>query len=122
MGGRGGSASSNNGKEGASASEAAAAEGTIVPAGTQLPPGAIVVPADIARSLAIAEIARRLDNVVQDRVAAHRLLDGMDLKSLKEVGKAVNLPMLSGTKFELIHRIIEFTVGNRVNSAAIRAL
>lgn len=121
MGGRGGSASSNNGKEVASAPATAGAEGILVPAGAQLPPGTIVLPAELGRALAISEIARRLENTIQDRVAAHRLLDGLDAKSLKEVGKALNLPKLDGTKSELVNRIIEFTVGNRLNSAAIRS-
>lgn len=118
MGGRGGSASSNNGKEVASAP---AGEAVLAPAGTPTPAGTTVVPQEVARALAIGEIARRLDNVVQDRVAAHRLIDGLDVKTLKELGRVVNLPQLSGSKSELINRIIEFTVGNRLNSAAIRS-
>lgn len=120
MGGRGGSASSNNGKEVASAPATAGAEGILAPAGTQFPPGTIVLPAELARALAVGEIARRLDSVVQDRVAAHRLLDGLDLPTLKEVGKALDLPRLDGTKSVLTNRIIEFTVGNRLSSAAMR--
>lgn len=84
--------------------------------------GTIVLPQELSRLLALQEIARRLDSVVTTRAQAHRLVDGLDTNALKTVAQAVGMPDRSGSKKDLTERLVEFTVGNRINSAAIRAL
>ncbi len=62
---------------------------------------------------------------ITTRAQGEEALKGLSGARLKAIADAVGMPRGGGrpsTKQELIIAIVEFTVGNRINSAAIRGL
>jgi hypothetical protein len=103
---------------------------TIIPKGTAEPlqltanrPAATkraVSKAPAPPSLEILALQERLD-AMQTREGAEALLSTQTASSLKDLAASLGMGK-TGTKKEHIARLVEFTIGNRLNSQAIRQL